>query len=186
MDVWGGGRPILFWCKLLERCVSELEASIEKIVVRELDLLGFELVKLESSVLGRKKILRLYIDHPDRRITLDDCVHVSKTIGFVLDGEDLIKDRYNLEVSSPGMNRPLTKPGHFRRFLGRSVIIAYREEGGVPRTVIGRIREATDEAVAISVEGREAHVAYVEITKANLHGEAWEVPKAQRPRKNKR
>ena len=68
----------------------KLEKRLEDIVTEELDLLGFELVKLESSLAGRKRVVRLFIDHPEREIGVDDCVRISKAVGFVLDGEDVM------------------------------------------------------------------------------------------------
>ena len=92
---------------------------------RQLALLGYELVHLETAREGKDEILRLYIDHLDaetsgRRITLDDCSTAHEGLALWMDVEfpDL-REKLGIEVSSPGMERPLVKADHFRRFAGR-------------------------------------------------------------------
>jgi ribosome maturation factor RimP len=82
--------------------------------------LGFELVDLEANFGSRSSVLRLFIDH-EAGVTLDDCEVVSRQVSAVLDVEDPIPGDYNLEVSSPGLNRRLVKPEHFERFAGERV-----------------------------------------------------------------
>lgn len=80
--------------------------------------LGYELVGVEFD--GRQRVLRVYIDSADG-ITLDDCSRVSYQVGGVLDVEDPVQGRYQLEISSPGLDRPLFAPAHFDRFKGAMV-----------------------------------------------------------------
>lgn len=157
-----------------------LGSQLEEIIKDELELLGFELIKLEGSLTGKRKVIRLYIDHPERGVTVDDCVQVTRTLGLILDGEDLIKVPYNLEVSSPGMNRPLSKPEHFRRFAGKTVKIVLLEDGERQKTKIGEIIGAEEDAVTLSVEGEEERIPFERISKANLHGEKWKVTGSKR------
>jgi len=96
---------------------------LTRLVRQEVELLGYELVGLELT--GQAKgnaLLRIYIDHADG-IKLDDCVAVSHQVSGVLDVEDLIKENYRLEVSSPGLDRPLFELAHFERFKGSKVRI---------------------------------------------------------------
>ncbi len=157
-----------------------LGSQLEEIIKDELELLGFELIKLEGSLTGKRKVIRLYIDHPEKGVTVDDCVQVTRTLGLILDGEDLIKVPYNLEVSSPGMNRPLSKPEHFRRFAGKTVKIVLLEDGERQKTKIGEIIGAEEDAVTLSVEGEEERIPFERISKANLHGEKWKVTGSKR------
>jgi ribosome maturation factor RimP len=157
-----------------------LENRIERMIEEELALLGFELVKLEGSITGKRKVIRLYIDSPERGVSVDDCVHVSKTIGFMLDQENLFGGPYNLEVSSPGMNRPLVKPEHFRRFVGKTAKIVISVEGGGTRTRIGEIIGADDRSVTLSAGGVEENIPFDRISRANLHGEKWKVTGSRR------
>jgi ribosome maturation factor RimP len=92
---------------------------------RQLALLGYELVHLETAREGRDEVLRLYIDHLDaetshRKVTLDDCTKANEGLLLWMDVEfpDL-RDKFGVEISSPGMERPLVKVDHFRRFAGR-------------------------------------------------------------------
>lgn len=81
---------------------------------------GYELVEVEYGQSGARPVLRLYIDK-EGGITLDDCAEVSQYLSPVLDMRDFIADSYMLEVSSPGIDRPLRKPMDFRRYLGEPV-----------------------------------------------------------------
>ncbi|MFP4501007.1 MAG: ribosome maturation factor RimP [Candidatus Hydrogenedentota bacterium] len=82
---------------------------------------GYELVELEFGRQGKTPVLRAFIDKEGGGISLDDCTAVSQVLSPVLDQEDLIPDHYMLEVSSPGVDRPLRKPNHFVRFTGAQV-----------------------------------------------------------------
>jgi ribosome maturation factor RimP len=95
--------------------------KLTRLVKQEVELLGYELVGIELT--GQAKgnvLLRIYIDHADG-IMLDDCVAVSHQVSGVLDVEDPIKENYRLEVSSPGLDRPLFELAHFERFKGSKV-----------------------------------------------------------------
>lgn len=163
----------------------KLDKKLEVIVTDELDLLGFELVKLESSLSGRRRVVRLFVDHPERDISVDDCVKISKAVGFVLDGEDVIGEPYNLEVSSPGMNRPLVKDDHFRRFAGQNAKVVTIGDGGRTRTLIGCIDGVDGNELILTVEDREERIPLGSITKANLHGEKWNVPSGKKRKRKK-
>ena len=158
----------------------KLDAQVEKIIKDELELLGFELVKLEGSLAGKRKVIRLYIDHQEKGVTVDECIQVTRTIGLVLEGENVIKVPYNLEVSSPGMNRPLSKPEHFKRFVGKKAKIVTLEDGGGSRASIGEIIGVEEDTVILSVEGGEERIPFERISKANLHGEKWKVTGSKR------
>jgi ribosome maturation factor RimP len=92
---------------------DRLQAMLEPLV----ESLGYELVLLEFSPHKGSAMVRLFIDAPGG-ITLDDCEKVSREVEGVLDVEDPIPQNYRLEVSSPGLDRPLVKPAHFERFAG--------------------------------------------------------------------
>ena len=170
-----GVAPFCLYALFIGWAQVKLDTKVEETIKDELELLGFELVKLEGSFSGRRKVIRLYIDHPEKGVTVEDCIRVTKTIGLVLDGKDLIKVPYNLEVSSPGMNRPLVKLEHFRRFVGKTARIIVLEDGGNTRTRIGEIICAEEDTVTLSVEGEEERIPFGRISKANLHGEKWKV-----------
>jgi ribosome maturation factor RimP len=151
--------------------LQKLKAPVE----RQLALLGFELVCLESAKEGRDSILRLYIDHlelgpgGDRAITLDDCVAANDGLVAWLDVEfPTLRETVNLEISSPGLERPLVKPEHFRRFQGRLC----RVQTGAPisgqKRFKGWIGTATAEAVTLEEDGVLKSIPLDAIQKARL------------------
>ena len=95
---------------------DELAALLEPTV----EGLGFELADLDVRLGGRNGLVRVFIDKPDG-ISLEDCEAVSLAVSALLDVEDPVPGHYDLEVSSPGLNRKLTKPQHFERFRGEEV-----------------------------------------------------------------
>jgi ribosome maturation factor RimP len=103
--------------------VERIAAIAERAARRE----GLEVWDVEVAGAGRGRIVRIYIDKP-AGVTLDDCELISQQVGTVLDVEDVIPDQhYNLEVSSPGVERRLLKPEHFARFAGEKIRLALRE-----------------------------------------------------------
>ncbi len=85
---------------------------------------GYELVEIELTRGGNGAILRIFIDYPEgaeKAISFDECTALSREVSALLDVEDPIASRYDLEVSSPGLDRPLRQPAHFRRFVGSEV-----------------------------------------------------------------
>jgi ribosome maturation factor RimP len=147
----------------------ELDRELEELIGREVDSLGYELVKIEAFLSGRRKTIRIFIDRPDQPVTIDDCVRVSRALGFVLDGVETLPGPFNLEISSPGETRPLTKGAHFRRFRGERVRIEYLDPAGAKTTAIGTIDDADGETVTLSVDGSAPVIPLERILKANLH-----------------
>ncbi len=104
--------------------------------------------------------LRLFVDHPDG-VTLAVCERVTKA----LDG---FTERYALEVSSPGRDRPLTKPQHFRRFLGRRARVRTRDPHDGRKSFTGELVGASDDAVTIAADSGIIAIPYVDIHRSNL------------------
>ena len=143
-------------------------AELTKLLEPEVNTLGYELVDLEARLGGRNGLLRLFIDSEDG-ITLDDCERVSHQISALLDVEDPIPGHYVLEVSSPGVNRRLSKPGDFRRFVGERVKVELRmprEDGR--RRFTGRLAAVESEEIRVEVDGVEHHLRFEEIETARL------------------
>ncbi len=141
-----------------------------------LDSLGIELVELEYRKEGQGMMLRLYIDKPGG-ITLDDCADVSRELSEILDVEDVIHAHYNLEVSSPGLNRPLKKESDYLRYAGRLVKIRTFETvaddaGNKRKTFLGELLGLEGGVVSIKLtEGQSAAIPLEKIAKANLEFE---------------
>lgn len=138
--------------------------------------LGIELVELEYKRYGRTMVLRLFIDKPGG-ITLDDCADVSRELSQVLDVEDFIREHYTLEVSSPGLDRPLKKEDDYRRYMGRIVKIRTFEllpdaAGNKRKTFLGTLSGLEDGVVKLQLtEGQAAELPLAKIAKANLEFE---------------
>ncbi len=156
------------------------ESDLAALVERELESLGFEMVKLDIFSHGRKMVLRVFIDDPETGVTIDDCVKASKALGLALDGEELISGPYNLEVSSPGMNRPLSKPEHFRRFSGSTAKVEFTTAEGGRQTLTGEILGVEGNAVSIKGQAGTETIDIARIIKANLSGEKWDIGKKSR------
>jgi ribosome maturation factor RimP len=151
--------------------LQKLQAPIE----RQLALLGFELVCLESAKEGRDSILRLYIDHldhgpeDDRAVTLDDCVSANDGLVAWMDVEfPSLREEMGLEISSPGLDRPLTKVEHYHRFAGRLCRIQTRMPLNGQKRFKGWIGAATADAVTLEEDGVLKTVPLDMIQKARL------------------
>ncbi len=108
-------------------------------------------------------LVRLFIDHP-KGVTLDLCERVTGHLTAV-------REEYALEVSSPGTRRPLTKPEHFRRFVGRRARVRTRAEHDGRRSFSGELLEATDTAVTVAADTGVVSIAYADIQRSNLVGD---------------
>ena len=139
---------------------------------------GFELVDVEWLREAQGWVLRLYIDAPGRDplakeggVGLEECAAVSHAVETALEVEDVVAQAYSLEVSSPGINRPLRKPDHFRRVLGKRVKVKTFGPVGTPgrKSFTGTLQDVADEGVTVHVEGGPAfRIPFRDIAKANL------------------
>ncbi len=127
-----------------DELVRLLEPTVES--------LGYELSDLEVRIGGRHGALRVFIDKPDG-IGLADCEKVSRAISALLDVEDPLPGQYDLEVSSPGLDRKLTKVEHFQRFEGETVKVQMRFPIEGRRRFRGTLVSADDENIVVEVDG---------------------------------
>ncbi|OCA52542.1 Ribosome maturation factor RimP [Photorhabdus namnaonensis] len=130
------------------------------------EALGFELVGLEF-IRARVSTLRIYIDS-ENGITVDDCADVSHQVSAVLDVEDPISVLYNLEISSPGLERPLFTAEHYQRFIGEEVSLVLRIAMQNRRKWLGIIKTIDGEMITVTVDGKDEVFALSNIQKANL------------------
>ncbi len=146
---------------------ERLTALLEPVVAD----LGYELVLLEFHPNKGSATLRLFIDHlePEAEISVDDCARVSREVAATLDVEDPIKQAYQLEVSSPGMDRPLVKPEHFQRFRGEMVRIeTLAPMAGNRRRFRGTLLDASERDVTVQLPEGPVTLAYADIERARL------------------
>ena len=121
-----------------------------------------EVEVLLAEVVGGR-LVRLFIDHPDG-VTLDLCERVTRSLPEV-------RERYSLEVSSPGAERPLTKPEHFRRFVGRRARVRTRGDHDGRRSFTGELLGATDDTITVAADTGVVSIAYDDIHRSNLLGD---------------
>ena len=129
--------------------------------------LGYELLLLEYSPRDRSALLRLFIDAPNG-IGLEDCERVSREVAGVLDVEDPIRSAYQLEVSSPGFDRPLVKPAHFERFRGEVAKVQMIAPVAGRKRFQGVITGFEDGAVLLDTENGPVSLPLADIEKARL------------------
>lgn len=131
---------------------------------------GVELDDVELMGRGRRSLLRVVIDKPGG-VTLDDCEAVSKDLGAVLDVEDPLSGPYTLEVTSPGLDRPLKTAGHFRKHVGKLARVVTRVPVEGQNFLVGRISAADDEGVALDTARGEVRISFTNISRARLEAE---------------
>jgi len=142
-----------------EELIQLLEPTVEG--------LGYELSDLELKLGGRDGVIRVYIDKPDG-IGLEDCETVSRQISAVLDVEDPIPGHYVLEVSSPGLDRRLTKVEHFQRFTGETVKVKLRFPLEGRRNYRGQLMTVDEESIEVEVDGQSHRLPIATIASARL------------------
>jgi ribosome maturation factor RimP len=121
-----------------------------------------EVEVLLAEVVGGR-LVRVFIDHPDG-VTLALCERVTNRLPDV-------RDKYALEVSSPGADRPLTKPEHFRRYLGRRARVRTRREHDGRRAFTGELLDAGEDSVTVAADTGVVSIAYTDIHRSNLQGD---------------
>ncbi|MFH2093026.1 MAG: ribosome maturation factor RimP [Pseudomonadota bacterium] len=131
---------------------------------------NFELVHLEYVKNDRENIIRIYLDKSGG-ITLNDCVYVSRQLGDLIDVQVEGMDRYRLEVSSPGPNRPLNKKQDFHRFKGERIKLETNELIEGRKKFTGILEIINDDSVVIAVDGKQVEIKDHAISKAILAGQ---------------
>jgi ribosome maturation factor RimP len=142
-----------------EELARLLEPTIEQ--------LGYELTDLELKLAGRDSLVRVFIDKP-QGVGLEDCETVSRQVSAVLDVEDPVPGHYVLEVSSPGLDRKLTKPAHYRRYVGDDIRVQLRFPIEGRRKFRGRLTAASEETIQIEVDGQLHELPIATIDTARL------------------
>lgn len=151
----------------MEVSLATLEQKLQELVADPIDAMGFELVGVECQRAGRFLTVRLYIDK-EGGVTVDDCSDVSRQVSAIFDVEDPIADKYNLEVSSPGLDRPLFTLAHYQRFVGRAIVVHLRIPMLDRRKWQGELVSVEGDLITLKVDGNLQAFAFGNIQKANL------------------
>jgi ribosome maturation factor RimP len=131
---------------------------------------GMELVDVEFGGGGGRQILRIYIDRQGG-VSLEDCTSISRALSAALDVEDPLQGSYDLEVSSPGLDRPLRTPEHFQKYAGEKVRV--KTFGPLPecenrKTFVGILKGYENGKVMVDVDGKVFNVPHGQVSKANV------------------
>jgi ribosome maturation factor RimP len=142
--------------------------KLEMLLAPLVEDLGYEFVGIEYQSNPKNRLIRLYIDEPEKGIGIEDCERVSREVSALLDVEDPVNGQYTLEVSSPGIERPLFTGAQFARFVGEvaRVMMAAPIEGR--RKFKGLIVSADDDEVVLEVDGERHTLPVAEVHRAHL------------------
>jgi len=150
--------------KRREQIIKLVWKLVEPIIEAEC----MELIEVEYQREVRGWTLRLYLDH-EKGISIADCTNISRQVSDLLDVEDIIPNAYTLEVSSPGLNRPIRRPKDFKKFIGQEVHIKTKEPYGNRRNFRGYLVEFSDNNITIRCKDETVYEISLEnVYKANL------------------
>ena len=166
---------ILEWalCPFFIREINEAIVSImqyrqdlHELIAPAVESVGYELFACEYLNNGPNSILRVYIDRPEG-INIDDCEQASHQVSAILDVNDPIKGHYNLEVSSPGIDRTLLRKANFEQNIGKKVKINLIAPIEKQRAFVGILKSVQDINIKLECEGKELDIPFSNISKAN-------------------
>ena len=145
-----------------------LADRIENLISPTIEILGFEIVRIE--VLGEiNPCLQIMAERIDEAgMNVDDCAQISRAVSAILDIEDPITNAYTLEVSSPGMDRPLVKRKHCERFAGAEIRLEKRGQGDEQRRYRGDLRGIKGDDVVLLIKGEEMLIPFADVQKAKI------------------
>ena len=147
--------------------MATLEQNLKEMLTPAIEDLGCELWGIECQRAGRFMTVRLFIDK-DGGVGIEDCADVSRQVSAILDVEDPIADKYNLEVSSPGLDRPLFTLAQFERFVGQDVSIHLRIPVADRRKWQGKLEKVDNDMITLVVNGQEQVFVFGNVQKANV------------------
>jgi len=142
--------------------------ELDRLIRPAVEGMGYEFVGLEYLANPKNRLVRIYIDRQPDGIGVEDCADVSNELSALLDVEDPVSGQYSLEVSSPGVERPLFEPAHYRRFVGETAVVHLHAPMDGRRKLVGAIVEADEERVALDVDGIRTEVRFDEVRRAHL------------------
>lgn len=144
------------------------EAKIAQVIEPSLEALGYDLVRVRMKGQPRRT-LQVMTERKDRRgMTVDDCAEISRNISAILDVEDPVPGAYDLEVSSPGIDRPLVRKEDYLRFAGYVVRVETARPVDGRKRFRGRLEGLNGEAVVVECDGAEVRIPFGEIDRAKL------------------
>ncbi|MEM7007606.1 MAG: ribosome maturation factor RimP [Thermodesulfobacteriota bacterium] len=146
-----------------QNIISNIKELLEPILYEK----NLELFDIEFKGQSRKGVLRIFIDK-EGGVNIDDCAQISRELGALLDVHEVIPGSYTLEISSPGLTRPLRKPSDYIRFKGKTIKLKTNEEISDKNVFTGKILDFVDEVLSIETQEANYSIPYEKIEKANL------------------
>lgn len=144
--------------------IDQTRDRLAGVLTDPLSAVGLDVEAIELTPAGRRRLLRVAVDK-DGGVTMDDIADATKQVSRLLDSSDVMGEQpYTLEVTSPGTDRPLTLPRHWRRNQGRLVKVTCQDGDAVT----GRIAEAGDQVAVLDVDGKATEIAYDQVSKAKV------------------
>lgn len=144
-----------------------IQQGLAELLQAALAVYGYSLWGYELNSFEGKPRLQVYIDSP-QGVTIDDCERASRQISAVLDVENPITDRYNLEVSSPGLERPLFTREQYQQYIGKDIRLRMNKAQEGRRNYRGQLAAMSDDSITLLVDGTKVVLPFAEIEKANL------------------
>lgn len=146
--------------------LKDLKTDIERLVQPILEQEGYDLVEIKLSRYKKNFRLQIFVDS-DHAVTLGECAHLSRLVGTALDTDDVIESRYVLEISSPGLDRPLHSDRDFRRRIGDDIEVILIEDGS-DKTVTGTLTGVQDNMLCLSGDKGEIKVPLTAVRQGKI------------------
>lgn len=147
--------------------MAKQEQQLTALLAPTVEANGFELLGIEFVRAGQHSTLRLYVDHADG-VTVDNCALISREVSAILDVEDPIPSEYVLEVSSPGMDRPLFTPEHFAKVIGQKIDVKMTIPQDGRRKFKGALLAIEQDMLVVEIDGKPYRLLMDNIDKANV------------------
>lgn len=148
--------------------MNNLLETLNHLILPIVEGLGCEFIGCEIQPQGRRRIVRVFIDTP-AGVTIDDCERVSRQLSAVFDVEDIMPSGYDLEVSSPGLDRPLFTLAHYRQFLGQKVKVRTHIPHEGRRNFTGILTTADETSITlVDEQGQTWNLPFLDIDKGNI------------------
>ncbi len=146
-----------------------VESTLRNRLASLVNAMGYEFVGCELQRQGRGSVLRIFIDN-ENGITLTDCSNVSRQVSAMLDVDDPVQGQYTLEISSPGINRPLFEMSHYQKYIGSHVKVRIQASINGRRNFAGVLQRVGEMNIYLLVDEEEIMLPFSEIEKANIVG----------------
>lgn len=147
--------------------ISEIRDQVFSLIEPMLEDIGFELVEVEYLTMHGRWVLRLYIDK-EGGVTIDDCADVSRDLGDIIDIKEIIDHEYVLEVSSPGLNRPLRKEVDFIKAIGNTIKLKMARDLNGQKNFKGKLKDYNNRIIYLETEEKLVELPLEDVEKSNL------------------